>query len=103
MLDINTDLYPVAVGDKFSFCLAKSITTSDNSEIPAYKQQNTLADRFDYVMYGKVYQMDMVKGQSTVIISVSFGGLLLKMKGEAQRLSYINLDDRIYMLMKRII
>ena len=60
-LDVNTEIYPLKTGDKFSLMLTQSIDGSvvDVTKKATWKpNQKSLADDYDYVMYGKVYKYD---------------------------------------------
>jgi DNA-directed RNA polymerase I, II, and III subunit RPABC3 len=50
-------------------------------------------DSFDYVMHGRIFSLEHV-GQSNqlVEVQVSFGGLLLKVRGEQAQLSALEAD-----------
>jgi DNA-directed RNA polymerase I, II, and III subunit RPABC3 len=60
-------------------------------------------------MYGKVYKYADVargggggSGTAKVEVYVSFGGLLMCLKGEPSNLSRLQLDQRIYLLMRKV-
>ncbi|KAJ3285552.1 DNA-directed RNA polymerases I, II, and III subunit RPABC3 [Borealophlyctis nickersoniae] len=64
-LDVNTEIYPVTYNDKLLVVLAKSLSRdgmeTDGKKRDAWKDTVTgdsLADDYEYVMYGKVYQFD---------------------------------------------
>lgn len=60
-LDINNELYPLAVGDTVSMCLATTLNldgTKDERGWRDRKGEPTLADLWDYVCYGKVYRFE---------------------------------------------
>ena len=71
-LDINNELYPLEIGEKFSLVLATSLSTSgpvgndttgtQESWREKVGGERTLADEYDYVMYGKVYKYDEGQG-----------------------------------------
>ena len=61
--------------------------------------QSSLFDKFDYVCHGKVFQYQVKEGK--VIIYASFGGLLLSIRGELKNLKSIQMDSRVYLLMKQ--
>ena len=71
-LDVNVELYPMAVGDKFTMVLARSLNSDgvmhDNEGyFDATRQmKNTLANDYEYVMYGKVYKFDENKNTGKV-------------------------------------
>lgn len=64
ILDVNTEIYPMKTGEKFTLLLAR--TLSLNGSIPENEgsfdlnrmSQKSLADGYDYVMYGKVYKAE---------------------------------------------
>lgn len=64
-LDVNTEIYPLEAGEKFSFALASTLSldgsVADAQTKDAWRDrpgERTLADDYDYVMYGKVYKYD---------------------------------------------
>ncbi len=67
MLDINSELYPLSVGETIHVVLASSLSldgTKDDSRGWRDVQRNgpgsetTLADMFEYVCHGKVYKFE---------------------------------------------
>lgn len=88
ILDVNTQLYPVTLSDKFRLLLTTSLkedgmpddgdflntgTTfrkhrNSNYQYPLSKfpaeQGPSLADAFEYVMYGKIYRIEGNEGDS---------------------------------------
>ncbi len=77
--------------------------SSDNGHMAAGP---TLADTYDYVMYGKVFKFldEKEKDQPAKLsILISFGGLLMNLKGSPtnKAFSTINLDERVYLLLKK--
>eukprot|EP01117_Protostelium_nocturnum_P017077 TRINITY_DN6886_c0_g1_i1.p1 TRINITY_DN6886_c0_g1~~TRINITY_DN6886_c0_g1_i1.p1 ORF type:complete len:146 (+),score=47.24 TRINITY_DN6886_c0_g1_i1:72-509(+) len=105
VLDINVDIYPVEVSTKFSLVLASTLnldgTPDDGVFDPSGKK--TLADKYDYVMYGKVFKYAEEKSPSTKIsVFISYGGLLMMLKGDPRNLQGIDLDTRIYLLLRKV-
>ncbi|KAJ3112924.1 hypothetical protein HDU96_003992 [Phlyctochytrium bullatum] len=107
ILDINSEIYPLRVADKFSLMLANSLmldgTGLDEGREPwrNFSNRRTLADDYDYVMFGKVYKFDENAGQKQAAVYVSFGGLLLCMKGDASQLLRISLGQELYLLIRK--
>ncbi|KAJ1994487.1 DNA-directed RNA polymerases I, II, and III subunit RPABC3 [Dimargaris cristalligena] len=62
--------------------------------------ERTLADDYEYVMYGKVYRYDDASG-TKVAVFVSFGGLLMKLEGEFRHLQNIIVGEHVYLLMRK--
>ena len=58
-------------------------------------------DSFDYGMCGKVFRYEHLE-DSRVAIVASFGGLLMQLKGEVRHLIRIRMDDKIYVLLRRM-
>ncbi|KAJ1841461.1 DNA-directed RNA polymerases I, II, and III subunit RPABC3 [Coemansia sp. RSA 2703] len=113
ILDINSELYPVDAGDKFKLTLASSLSLSDTKEQAAFGkaeanwrsyingEERSLADDYDYVMFGRVYRYDDASG-SKVSAFVSFGGLLMCLEGDIRHLQNFVVGDSVYLLMKTI-
>jgi DNA-directed RNA polymerases I, II, and III subunit RPABC3 len=137
-LDVNTEIYRLKEGNKFRMVLSKSLT--DEQDDGEYKPtKGTLADKFEYVMYGKVFKFSEEKQGGDLVMCVravwcycgstapapndlfyvlavpaasplsllrsayaSFGGLLMKLTGSPAHLRDIELDSRIYLLLKKI-
>ena len=66
-LDVNSEIYPISSNEKFSLLLVASLSL--DGSIPTRETWRTdvksLADDYEYVMYGKVYKYDDV-GNSKV-------------------------------------
>ncbi|XP_019358927.1 PREDICTED: DNA-directed RNA polymerases I, II, and III subunit RPABC3-like [Gavialis gangeticus] len=64
------------------------------------------ADQFEYVMYGKVYRIegDETSTEAATRLSayVSYGGLLMRLQGDANNLHGFEVDSRVYLLMKKL-
>ncbi|KAI8322391.1 RNA polymerase I [Martensiomyces pterosporus] len=113
ILDINSELYPLDAGDKFKLTLASSLSLSDSKEPAAFGKgeanwrayvngdEKSLADDFDYVMFGRVYRYDDASG-AKVSAFASFGGLLMCLEGDIRHLQNLVVGDTLYLLMKTI-
>ena len=60
----------------------------------------TLADNYEYVMHGRVFDVSYGK-DGIVEIAISFGGLLCRLTGDQRHLSSILPDMRLYLLVKK--
>ncbi|KAF9349010.1 DNA-directed RNA polymerases I, II, and III subunit RPABC3 [Mortierella sp. AD094] len=111
-LDINNELYPLEVGEKFSLVLATSLslTASVGNDTSGTQEswrervggERTLADDYEYVMYGKVYKYDESQaGNKTCFVYISFGGLLMCLEGDYRHLHNISLGENLYLLMRK--
>ena len=123
ILDINSELYPMEVDGLYSIVLAKSIEENGKSNKEQFdyeltsNKKNTLMDKFEYVMRGRVFQFSSEKKRNvestekdSLCISISFGGLLLDISklsrdtttGKPKSFENINLDEELYLLIKKI-
>ncbi|XP_018025813.1 DNA-directed RNA polymerases I, II, and III subunit RPABC3 [Hyalella azteca] len=108
ILDINTWLYPMDFGDKFRLILAQTLREdgypTDGPNYNPLESGPSRADPFEYVMYGKVYRIEGDEGEATGRLAayVSYGGLLMKLQGDANTLHGFEVDKHIYLLMKKI-
>lgn len=63
-LDINTDLFPLAVGEGVALVLASTLnmdgSKDEDLERGGWRENKglSLADQYDYVCYGKVYKFE---------------------------------------------
>ncbi|KAM3834596.1 DNA-directed RNA polymerases I, II, and III subunit RPABC3 isoform 2-T2 [Vipera latastei] len=61
ILDVNVQIYPVDLGDKFRLVIASTLYedgTLDDGEYNPTDDRPSRADQFEYVMYGKVYRIE---------------------------------------------
>jgi len=104
--DINHDLYPVDVGDTIEIQLTTTLSLDGTSDLEKAKlgwkdvdEGGTLADGWDYVVYGKVYRFEE-SGAESVKVFASFGGLLFYLEGSAKKLMTLK-HEYIYLLMRK--
>lgn len=78
----------------------------DSGEYNPSDTEGTRADSFEYVMFGKIYRIegDEAQNESSSRLSayVSFGGLLMRLQGDANNLHGFEVDRSIYLLMKKL-
>lgn len=102
-LDINHDLFPVKTGESLTVALASQLsdtpTNSASGWRPPKPDEHSLADDYDYVMYGTIYKFTEGK-EDTVTVYVSFGGLLLCLEGPYRSLLSLK-QEHVYLLMRR--
>ena len=104
-LDINSDLYTLDISDRFTFTLAATLAPDGTPDSGVFDQSGTpsLLDQYDYAMYGKLYKWKQDQPKAPVEIYISFGGLLMRLKGDARHLAKLSLDARIYLLLRKIV
>lgn len=105
LLDINCQIYSVKAGEKRTMVLASTLnldgTPDDHFSYnsSANGTEPSLADAYDYVMHGRVFEMEYKK-DGMIVIAASFGGLLMRLTGDQRHLSSILPDMRLYILLK---
>lgn len=108
ILDVNTQIYPIKLGDKFRLVLAETLREDGLPDDGEYNPTELYprAEQFEYVMYGKIYRMDgdEATNEASTRLSayVSFGGLLMRLQGDANNLHGFAVDSNIYLLMKKV-
>jgi DNA-directed RNA polymerase I, II, and III subunit RPABC3 len=79
---------------------------TNTQNFPTVSRKESYMDAFDYVMYGLVYKYAHEGGGGgsagskegvRVCVYVSFGGLLMKLKGDAAKLSVLDVDSKVYL------
>ncbi|GER44037.1 DNA-directed RNA polymerases I [Striga asiatica] len=119
-LDVNTEIYPMHVGEKFMMVLASTLNldgtpdsgyiSTDLAEVPTSTcnegdgNKKSLADKFDYVMQGKLYRISEESREKQVKadIYVSFGGLLMMLKGDPSIAARFELDQKLFILIRKV-
>jgi DNA-directed RNA polymerase I, II, and III subunit RPABC3 len=104
LLDINSEIYSVKEGTKLTLVLASTLhldgSPADHFSYDPNATEPTLADNYDYVMHGRVFEMSYKK-DNVVEIAASFGGLLMRLTGDQRHLGNILPDQRLYLLLKK--
>ena len=105
-IDINVDIYKLEVGTKFTLVLAPTLSLNGTPEDTSFDQsgEESLADAYEYVMYGKVFKKEDTDegGIAKAAVNISFGGLLLHLKAEPKNLQDVEIDNRVYVLIRKI-
>lgn len=102
-IDVYTDLYSIKTGEKFFMALTDQVAQVQREAPGVWDQTNepSLMDHFEYVQFGKLYKKESKKGD-TVSVLVSFGGLLMKLEAGRRELESLHLDQRLYLLIKKV-
>jgi DNA-directed RNA polymerase I, II, and III subunit RPABC3 len=95
------------LGDKFRLTLATTLQEDGRPASAEYIQaeiEGSRAESYEYVMYGQVYRIegDDSEASSRLSAFVSFGGLLMRLQGDANNLHGFEVDQKIYLLMKKL-
>eukprot|EP00039_Didymoeca_costata_P019832 m.339106 g.339106 ORF g.339106 m.339106 type:complete len:179 (+) comp18668_c0_seq1:122-658(+) len=106
LLDVNTQIFPLNPHDRFTLVmtttldLAGGMCDGSYDPLPMLQGKKTLADKFDYVMHGRVYNV-VEETTDKMGIFVSFGGLLMRLRGDARNLQSLQRDKDYYLLLRR--
>eukprot|EP01123_Difflugia_compressa_P006204 TRINITY_DN18383_c0_g1_i1.p1 TRINITY_DN18383_c0_g1~~TRINITY_DN18383_c0_g1_i1.p1 ORF type:complete len:143 (+),score=21.85 TRINITY_DN18383_c0_g1_i1:73-501(+) len=100
-LDINIDIYKLEVNQKFTMVLVSSLDDEQEQGYYKYNRGPSLLDKFEYCMMGKVFKTIKEEKSSKLSVHVSFGGLLMLMQGDQRHLQDLELDARIYLLIRK--
>uniref|UniRef100_A0A7N2RCE8 Uncharacterized protein n=1 Tax=Quercus lobata TaxID=97700 RepID=A0A7N2RCE8_QUELO len=93
----------VKLGEMSLSCAMETTTCVINKVKVVQGSRQSLADRFDYVMYGKLYKIADGSGRGIKAeINVSFGGLLMMLRGDPSHCNKFELDQRLYVLMRKV-
>ncbi|KOO31287.1 RNA polymerase ii core subunit [Chrysochromulina tobinii] len=103
-MDINSDIFPLELNDRFTLALASTLALDGKPDTGVYDQSGipSLADQYDYVMYGKLYKWKQEQPKAPIEVQVSFGGLLMRLIGDSHHLEKLHLDSRVYLLIRKI-
>ncbi|KAK8042830.1 DNA-directed RNA polymerases I [Apiospora phragmitis] len=106
-LDVNIELFPVAIGDRLTVVLATSLsldgtrdTVSDGKGWRDVKGESSLADLYDYVCHGKIYKFEDGADGQTLKAYISYGGLLMMLEGPSKKLLPLRVENT-YLLIKK--
>ncbi|KAF4634101.1 hypothetical protein G7Y89_g3998 [Cudoniella acicularis] len=106
-LDINSQIYPVSIGETLHMVLASSLSLDGSKDdergwrdVGSAEGEQTMADFYDYVCHGKIYKFEDGEDGATIKVYVSFGGLLLALEGPYKKLTPLRVDY-VYLLCKK--
>jgi len=107
-------------GDRLTVALARTIHLDGTAETgrhdassPLVTRAASLMDGYEYVMHGRVFKYTGAGGgggggggsaarAAKVEMVASFGGLLLKLGGEASKLQLLEVDSAVYLLVRKL-
>lgn len=105
ILDVNSDVYPISKDKLYMILLTKSLfqdgSTPTQFNYEMYLKKNSLLDSYEYVMNGKIFKLTE-ENDGKVSVHISFGGLIMGITGDPKHLNLLNLDERLYLLMKKV-
>lgn len=109
LLDVNVDIYNIKLGEKLALCLASTLNIDGTPSGASYDSvrpgsRRNLADEFEYVMHGKIFKFkdSSTGGQVRAEVFISFGGLLMQLSGDPRRLADLDVDEDVFLLLKKV-
>ncbi|GJM97566.1 hypothetical protein PR202_ga14501 [Eleusine coracana subsp. coracana] len=103
-LDVATEVYPLKKDEQFTMVLTTTLNLDGTPDSGFYTQagRKTLADNYDYVMHGKLYKISEDGQHKKVEIYASFGGLLMMLKVEPGNATNFELDQKLFLLIRKL-
>ncbi|XP_068310243.1 DNA-directed RNA polymerases II and V subunit 8A-like [Pyrus communis] len=120
LLDVNTEIYPMHVKEKFLMVLSRTLEWSGAPVTGKRGQveQKSLADKFEYIMHGLLYKMSTASSESSkgnpkasdegsktevkVEVYASFGGLQMMLKGDPSSCTKFKIDQNLFLLIRKL-
>lgn len=101
-VDVASEEYRLRVGDKFTMTLTSTLNTDGSPDADEYVPDGkpNLLDEYEYGMCGKVFKYEYLSDKRVAAVA-SFGGLLMLLQGEQRHLVRIQLDQKVYCLMRK--
>ncbi|KAG5399651.1 hypothetical protein IGI04_014258 [Brassica rapa subsp. trilocularis] len=88
--------------DMITLAMAPTLNL-DGTPDTGYFTPKTLADKYEYVMHGKLNKITESDGKTPKAeMYVSFGGLLMLLRGDPAHISHFELDQRLFLLMRKL-
>lgn len=121
-LDVASEIYSLRSGERFHCVLSPTLSASSSTSsssnsasleegyydpemsLPPSNRTRlgaNLADKFDYVMHGKVYKAEEA-GTNKVGVYMSFGGLLMRLQGDPRHWRSLTVGSSLYILIKKM-
>ena len=54
-------------------------------------------------MYGKIFKWKQDNIKAPIDVQISYGGLLMRLRGDPRYLQKLTLDSRVYLLLRKIV
>lgn len=106
ILDVNTQIYPMAVDETFALVLSTGLSNerkSDSEHWHPSQLDSSNASKYEYVMHGTVYRYEEDSAHHRATVFVSYGGLLMSLEGEQNALKGISTNrGNVYLMIRKI-
>jgi DNA-directed RNA polymerase I, II, and III subunit RPABC3 len=105
ILDVNTQIYAMERGDFFSLVLSHQISSEPVNDSVHWHPSMLVgsnAQKYEYVMHGDIYRYEEDVMRHKATIYVSYGGLLMSLKGDQNSLKEISAGRTVYLMIRKI-
>jgi DNA-directed RNA polymerase I, II, and III subunit RPABC3 len=108
---LDVSLAHLQVSKKYQVALSNTLNNDGSkgsdkydASFPGLKGKVSLMDKYEYVMFGKIFKFrdNTAGGQVRVEVTASFGGLLMQLVGDPKKLESLEVDNSIYLLMRKV-
>eukprot|EP01035_Chromulina_nebulosa_P017955 gene17955-23584_t len=102
IIDVNAELFDVRSGERTAVALASTISLDGSLDDGLYNPGlgPSLMDSYDYVMHGRIFAIKHIENHR-IELQASFGGLLMKLKGQQALVNAFTMDTMIFILMRK--
>jgi DNA-directed RNA polymerase I, II, and III subunit RPABC3 len=105
LLDVHSEHCPINENDFFALVLSYQLSSEPvNDSVHWHPSMiaGSNAQKYEYVMHGKVYRYEEEATRHKATIYVSFGGLLMSLASDQNALKGIPTGKNLYLLMRKI-
>ena len=101
-IDIASEVFALRLGDKVTVTLTSTLNLDGTPDADEYAPDGkpNLLDEYDYGMCGKVFKYEYLADRKVAVVA-SFGGLLMLLQGDQRHLLKLQLDAKVYALMRK--
>ncbi len=98
--DINKDLIKIQENNLYFFSIQQDKTKKLDVYDPKEDLNEGIYKDWDYVTHGTIFEIKEI-GKDLLHVGISFGGLLMSLKGKKIHLKKLNNDDKVFCFFKQ--
>ncbi|CAI2382476.1 unnamed protein product [Moneuplotes crassus] len=98
-LDVHADYIKEGSLYKIALTNEMDLDEEDSDYYGMSSLTETVFKDYDYVMHGKVFRFD-IKDENNISQYISFGGLILKITGDIKYLKNLEIDSKVFLMLK---
>eukprot|EP00922_Rhytidocystis_sp_ex-Travisia-forbesii_P023228 GHVS01034109.1.p1 GENE.GHVS01034109.1~~GHVS01034109.1.p1 ORF type:complete len:178 (+),score=31.93 GHVS01034109.1:107-640(+) len=100
ILDVHSQLFPVKAEESVHMGLTMNVCSNTAGDTNDWQRSDTILEDYDYAMYVRIFKMEE-KTSDRRTVYASFGGLIMSLTADKHVLGELQLDMRLYLLMRR--